>query len=54
VGILAGISSTLADAKIPIFALSTFDTDYILVKQEQIEAAKEALMSAGYQVHQGE
>ena len=54
VGILAGISSTLADAEIPIFALSTFDTDYILVKREQIEAAKEALMSAGYQVDQGE
>ena len=54
VGILAGISSTLADAEIPIFALSTFDTDYILVKREQVEAAKEALMSAGYQVHQGE
>ena len=48
VGILAGISSALAEAQIAIFALSTFDTDYILVKQEQVRAAKEALNSAGY------
>jgi hypothetical protein len=54
VGILAGISSVLADAGVSIFALSTFDTDYILVKREQVEAAKEALVSAGYKVHQGE
>jgi hypothetical protein len=47
-GILAGIASVLADAKIPIFALSTFDTDYILVKRKQVGAAKEALLSAGY------
>jgi len=54
VGILAGISSALAEVGVSIFALSTFDTDYILVKREQVEAAKETLMSAGYQVHQGE
>lgn len=48
VGILAGISSTLADAGVSIFAVSTFDTDYILVKREQVETAKEALTSAGY------
>jgi hypothetical protein len=50
VGILAGIASLLAEAKIPIFALSTFDTDYILVKREQVQAAKEALRAAGYSV----
>ena len=50
VGILAEIASALAEAKIPIFALSTFDTDYILVKQEQLQAAKEALKSAGYKI----
>lgn len=54
VGVLAGISSVLAEAGISIFALSTFDTDYILVKQEQVRAAREALISAGYQFHQGE
>ena len=52
VGILAGISSVLAEAKIAIFALSTFDTDYILVKRDQVEAAKEALGSAGYIVRE--
>jgi len=50
VGVLAGISSVLAQAGVPIFALSTFDTDYILVKREQVEVACEALTSAGYQV----
>jgi hypothetical protein len=54
VGVLAGISSALAEAGVAIFALSTFDTDYILVKREQARAAREALASAGYRVHQGE
>lgn len=54
VGVLAGISSALAEAGIAIFALSTFDTDYILVKREQARSAGEALTSAGYRVHQGE
>ena len=52
VGILAGISSVLAEAQIAIFALSTFDTDYILVKREQAQAAKEALKSGGYVVNE--
>ena len=52
VGILAGIASVLAEAQVSIFALSTFDTDYILVKREQIQAAKEALRAAGYNVNE--
>ncbi|MFZ1387062.1 MAG: ACT domain-containing protein [Thiolinea sp.] len=47
-GILAKISGVLAEAKISIFALSTFDTDYILVKTEKLEAAKKVLEKAGY------
>jgi hypothetical protein len=47
-GILAGISTTLAQAGISIFAISTFDTDYILVKELQLRAAKEALSAAGH------
>jgi hypothetical protein len=39
---------------VSIFALSTFDTDYVLVKREQVGAAKEALSSAGYQINPGE
>jgi uncharacterized protein len=47
-GILAGIAATLAEAGISIFTISTFDTDYILVKDAQLRTAKEALISAGH------
>lgn len=46
-GIMAGISSTLADAGISIFALSTYDTDYILIKADQKDMAVEALQKRG-------
>lgn len=47
-GILAGIAAALAAAEISIFALSTFDTDYILVKAACLEKAMKALEEAGY------
>jgi RimJ/RimL family protein N-acetyltransferase len=47
-GILSAISSTLAAANVALFALSTHDTDYILVKDEQSSTAVKALRSAGY------
>jgi len=47
-GILADISAVLAQAEISIFALSTFDTDYILVKSGKLQAAKKALQKADY------
>ena len=47
-GILSGIAAVLADAKVGIFAVSTYDTDYILVKQENLDRAVEALKRAGY------
>lgn len=50
VGILSALTGVLAKAGVPVFALSTFDTDYILVKREQVEAAVEALTSAGHPV----
>lgn len=46
-GIMASISSALADAGISIFALSTYDTDYILVKADQLESSIEALRRQG-------
>ncbi len=49
-GILSNISSVLADEKISIFAISTFDTDYILVKSNTVEAAISALRLNHYQV----
>ncbi len=49
-GILAALAMPLAEAKIPIFALSTFDTDYILVKSDRLADAIAALKQAGHAV----
>lgn len=49
-GILAALATALANAGISIFALSTYDTDYLLVKQEQVERAADALRSLGHHV----
>lgn len=48
VGILAPIATVLAENKIGIFAVSTYDTDYILVKEENLDRARCALEGAGY------
>ena len=50
VGILAALSKTLADAGVGIFAISTFDTDYILTKAEDFEHALAALRAAGHDI----
>ena len=50
VGILADISSVLAKAEISIFALSTYNTDYILLKQSHLDKAVKALNRAGYEI----
>ncbi len=47
-GIIADISGILAKAGIPIFALSTYDTDYILVKEERLYEAMKTLSAHGY------
>ena len=47
-GILASIAVPLANAGIGIFTLSTFDTDYLLVKAAQRPAALAALLAAGH------
>jgi hypothetical protein len=47
-GVIADVSAVLARAKIGIFAISTFDTDYILVKSVELEAAKKVLKQAEY------
>jgi len=49
-GVLASIASPLAQAKVSIFAISTYDTDYVLVKQESLERATEALRSSGFTI----
>lgn len=48
IGVLSQISEILAANEIGIFAISTYNTDYILVKKEKFEAALQALASAGY------
>lgn len=50
VGILAGITNVLASAGIGIFAVSTFNTDYVLVKKEKLKEALSSLAEAGYQI----
>jgi hypothetical protein len=50
VGILADLSGTLAAEGVSIFALSTFDTDYLLVKAPDLPRAIQALQRAGHTV----
>ena len=49
-GVLAGISTVLAQAGISIFAVSTFDTYYILIKAENLGLAQTALEAGGYSI----
>ena len=50
IGILSRITGVLADAGIGIFAVSTYNTDYVLTKTESFERAMDALRAAGYEV----
>jgi hypothetical protein len=49
-GVLASIAGTLAAANVSLFAVSTYDTDYVLVRGERLVAASEALSAAGHEV----
>ena len=53
VGVLASLATPLANAGVAIFAISTFDTDYLLVKSAQLEDAIAALRDAGHRVEYG-
>lgn len=50
IGILSEISKVLAENKIGIFVVSTYNTDYILVKKENLQKAQQALKATGYEV----
>lgn len=50
IGVLASLAAPLADARVPVFVISTYDTDYVLVPVAQLDAAVEALRAAGHQV----
>jgi hypothetical protein len=49
-GIMAALSGALAAAGVPLFALSTFDTDHLLVKGDDLTRAVRALREAGHEV----
>ena len=50
VGILSKISTILADNDISIFAISTYNTDYVLIKEENYQRALDILKHSGYTV----
>lgn len=50
VGVLASLTAPLAEAGISVFALSTFDTDYLLVKEADFEQALDVLQQAGHSI----
>ena len=52
-GVLSSLASPLAREGISTFALSTYDTDYLLVNKEQLEKATQALRAEGHEVDEG-
>lgn len=50
-GVLASFLTPLARERISVFALSTYDTDYLLVKDQQLEKAVRVLKENGHEVH---
>ena len=49
-GVIASLTGTLAAADISVFVVSTFDTDYLLVKDGDLDAAVESLGEAGHAI----
>jgi len=49
-GIIASLAEPLAGAGVPIFPIATYETDYILVKEQQLESAINALVGYGHAV----
>ena len=50
IGILAKIATVLADNGISIFAISTYNTDYVLIKKENYQKALDILQTTGYKI----
>ncbi len=49
-GVLASFIDPLAEHGVPIFTISTFDTDYVLVKEEHALTARQTLQAAGHEL----
>jgi hypothetical protein len=52
IGVLASVATPLADAEISVFAVSTYDTDYLLISQRDLHRAAEVLETAGHTIRQ--
>jgi hypothetical protein len=50
VGVIASITAPLNAAKVPVFVVSTYDTDYLLIKSDHLESASEALTESGHRI----
>ena len=50
-GVLASVAQPLAEAAVSIFTISTYDTDYVMVKEQDLEKAVQALAAAGHRVN---
>ena len=50
IGVLASLTRLLAEAKVSVFVVGTFDTDYVLVRQPHLQTAVEVLQHAGHSV----
>ena len=51
-GVMASVADPLAEAGVPIFPLATYATDYVLIKEEQVEVATRALTAFGHAVRE--
>ena len=49
-GVLDAVLSVLAEAKVPVLALASFETDYLLVKAERVDRLKQLLTESGHEV----
>lgn len=49
VGVLASVLSALAEARLPVLTVSTFETDYVLIKATRFERVRQVLEEAGHQ-----
>lgn len=50
-GVMASLAAPLADAAISIFVFSTYDTDYLMVREQNLERAIHVLSKVGYTIH---
>ena len=51
VGVMASITTPLAEAAVSVIAIATFDTDYVLVAEDRLDVAIEALRTAAHTLH---